>query len=602
MAVARSITVGIIGDNKNLKQALKDSKTDTQKLGSEMKGVFRGVKLVVGTLTLAIGAMVKTAISLNSEMANVSSLISGNMQRTTDLKSQIQDLSKELGIGTTDLAKGLYQTISAYGDTEESIDSLALSAKVGVAGVATTADAVDLLSSVTAGYGDTSLEAQQKAADFAFTTVELGKTTIPELARSLGRVVPLAAELGVTQEELFAIMATGTTVSGNSNRTATETRGVLQALLAPTDSLRGLMDDLGVADGNAMIKKYGLVGSMEQIIKRTKETGEPVQRYIGSIEGMNLALLLTGGQADNYALKLGLMNESQGATDRAFEAQTQGINDTGFAMKQLQTTFEVASQQIGDIFLPYIGEKIANLLPSIQSILDKAIEVLPGTIKWFQDMGTDIKDVFDELKPVIDEFKKGFKKATDENKEDIKGLKDAAVDLKDSVKLAWSEMFKAVSDNSGFIGPVVEELIGLILINWQSVMDTMSGVLKFITGVFTGDWDLAWEGLKQIVVTWVNGVIGLLNSVIGLINNLIEGINKIPAVNIGTIPDIPKIGSSGQTPPAPIIDIPTTPAYMVPPKRETTNVFNITSPAPLDERETARQVGKVQSAFALEAI
>ena len=61
----------------------------------------------------------------------------------------------------------------------------------------------NLLSAVTKGYGDTSAEAVQKAADLSFATVRLGQTTFPELAAAMGKVIPLASTLGVEQEQLF---------------------------------------------------------------------------------------------------------------------------------------------------------------------------------------------------------------------------------------------------------------------------------------------------------------------------------------------------------------------------------------------------------------
>ena len=46
------------------------------------------------------------------------------------------------------------------------------------------------------------------AADLALTTVRLGQTDFPQLAAAIGKTTPLAAKLGVTQEELAASYAT----------------------------------------------------------------------------------------------------------------------------------------------------------------------------------------------------------------------------------------------------------------------------------------------------------------------------------------------------------------------------------------------------------
>ena len=55
-----------------------------------------------------------------------------------------------------------------------------------------------------------------------------------------------------------------------------------------------------------------------------------------------------------------------------------------------------------------------------------------------------------------------------------------------------------------------------------AVTTTLSGLTDFLTGVFSGNWAMAWEGLKGIAKGAVNGIIGMLN---GLLSALVAGIN-----------------------------------------------------------------------------
>lgn len=69
------------------------------------------------------------------------------------------------------------------------------------------------------------------------------------------------------------------------------------------------------------------------------------------------------------------------------------------------------------------------------------------------------------------------------------------------------------------------EIIGAII---GAVIDVIAGIITFLTGVFTGDWDKAWQGIKDIVTgIWegISGVIkGVINGIIGFINGMIQGI------------------------------------------------------------------------------
>lgn len=95
----------------------------------------------------------------------------------------------------------------------------------------------------------------------------------------------------------------------------------------------------------------------------------------------------------------------------------------------------------------------------------------------------------------------------------------------------WSEKF-------GFLG----DILNAYLINVKNVLDGVkrffSGIIDFIAGVFTGNWDRAWKGVKNIFKgIWdsftgiakapINMIIGLINGMISAINVAIRGINKL---------------------------------------------------------------------------
>ena len=54
--------------------------------------------------------------------------------------------------------------------------------------------------------------------------------------------------------------------------------------------------------------------------------------------------------------------------------------------------------------------------------------------------------------------------------------------------------------------------------------------MDFITGVLTGDWDKAWNGLGDIVSGVFDGLVALikapLNLIIGLVNSMLSGVEK----------------------------------------------------------------------------
>lgn len=81
---------------------------------------WRGTGTAFGGMAVALGgiasAAVRASTALNKGMANVATLIPQNTTRVQALKQSVRDLSVAHGKDAQDLASGLYQTISAFGD------------------------------------------------------------------------------------------------------------------------------------------------------------------------------------------------------------------------------------------------------------------------------------------------------------------------------------------------------------------------------------------------------------------------------------------------------------------------------------------------------
>lgn len=94
------------------------------------------------------------------------------------------------------------------------------------------------------------------------------------------------------------------------------------------------------------------------------------------------------------------------------------------------------------------------------------------------------------------------------------------------------------TNSFGVVGNVINMFLATISNFYNSIKLFLQGIIDFVTGVFTGNWSLAWqgvqnifkgifEGLLAIAKAPLNGIIGLLNIVIDGLNFLIRGLNKI---------------------------------------------------------------------------
>lgn len=96
----------------------------------------------------------------------------------------------------------------------------------------------------------------------------------------------------------------------------------------------------------------------------------------------------------------------------------------------------------------------------------------------------------------------------------------------------------------------------------QGIMLVFSGIIEFISGVFTGNWEKAWTGIKDIFGGIFQGLVGLvkapINAIISMVNRVIRNVNDISNIKapdwlpgIGgkklgfSIPEIPTFARGG---------------------------------------------------------
>ena len=102
----------------------------------------------------------------------------------------------------------------------------------------------------------------------------------------------------------------------------------------------------------------------------------------------------------------------------------------------------------------------------------------------------------------------------------------------------WTEQF-------GIMGNVVNGLFAAVEAVWNSIRDTLNGVIDFVRGVFTGDWERVWDGVVEIFSGIFGGIVNAVRvpfrAVAGIINAIVDAVNSISI----DIPDwVPVVGGA----------------------------------------------------------
>ena len=149
------------------------------------------------------------------------------------------------------------------------------------------------------------------------------------------------------------------------------------------------------------------------------------------------------------------------------------------------------------------------------------------------------EELINGLKNVIDGFGKFFKGVfTGDMKLAVEGAKQIWAGLKqtwnaivNSIKDAWSAFITWLQGKNPALAAIFETIGKLFSDQYNAWKKILSGLITFLTGVFTGDWKKAWNGVLDILKgVWnliVGTVEGAINFIIDGINLLISALNKI---------------------------------------------------------------------------
>ena len=350
-----------------------------KKLGRLQKVAGRALTIGGGIATAGAGMFIamaakgtRDAYTFGKAMSEVSTLVDTQTVSMRGLHDEVLALSRDTGQAPVALAKGLYQTISAGIDAGNAMKFLGQATRAAIGGVAEVTEAVDLGTNVLNAYGMSASETG-RVFDIAFATVKEGKTTFSELAASMGGVLPIAAQLDVGLENIFAGVATLTKGGIDTATAVTYLRGALVAVLKPSGQASALAKRLKIDFSAAGLKAKGFAGFLDDIKVRTGGSAEALATLFPRVQGLTAVMAITGKQADTFAEILENLKNSAGASGEAFsKIAASDFHQFDKALNNLKVT----GIALGERVLPGITKALDFMTPILGQAIDKLNELI----------------------------------------------------------------------------------------------------------------------------------------------------------------------------------------------------------------------------------
>lgn len=222
--------------------------------------------------------------------------------------------------------------------------------------------------------------------------------------------------------------------------------------------------------------------------------------------------------------------------------------------------------KLGKDIVDCIAQPIIDNKDKIKKAIENTLKPVSGILKTLrksvEDTFNKIKEVYDaSIGPMFDAFADGFStiagsaldaynayitpvldalasKFSGVWSNSVQPILDKAIELIgkicDLITVLWNQILAPFVDwivqtLVPVLAPIFQTIIDVFLSVFECVsnviggiLDALGGLIDFIVGVFTGDWELAWEGIKSIFSGIWDAIVGILEGAWNLITGIIE--------------------------------------------------------------------------------
>ena len=362
------------GIRKNTKALSKDSKKNLQAFGNQLDKVGRiaAVGLAAG---LAVAA--KEAMDFDTQMRNVDTIAKFTTEEFVAMNDQVLEMSKSFPQSAEDMASSLYDVYSSGFEGETAMNVLEIAAKGASAGLTDTKVAGKGLMAVMNAYNQKTGPDAERIMDIMFKTVEKGVLTFEALSGNVGTVIATASAAGVTFEEVAAGFATMTKGGITAAESGTALNQVMLSFIKPGEAMTAKLAEMGYESGSAAIEAKGFSGIVLELAGNTGIAADALSETqkeailnaeawedLTDVQGLNIEelaklfpnvralkgiLSMTREEGRVYAEQLEAMAEATGATDEAFQRQSEGMK---FQYDLLKGELNVVLIKLGSEIMP----------------------------------------------------------------------------------------------------------------------------------------------------------------------------------------------------------------------------------------------------------
>lgn len=352
---------------------------------------FNQITQAVGTVADSFSSLTAPVVAMDTATAKIRTLGGLAKENAGAFKEMSLEMSKDIPLKADVLQTATYEALSAgINATEKDIRAfMDASAKLAVGGSEDVNNTVNVLSSMVNAYGESADKATEYS-DILFQTVNVGKTSIPELASSLSHVVPTAAAMGYSLRDVGAALALMTANGIPTAQATTKLNQLLIEIQKPGAKLAETFKNAGISAASLgeQIKSGDVVGALGNMKSAFEKAGLSATQAFSSTEASAAFNTLTKDM-DNLSQFTADVGNSAGATEAAYNDMANTMENRVAGMKANLETFIMSSVDgLGSLGTAAVvsAQSLKELAPTISAVAGIRSFIPEEPMKAFDDL------------------------------------------------------------------------------------------------------------------------------------------------------------------------------------------------------------------------
>ena len=540
-----------LSDLKTFQDSSATTKDKLTALSSAMGQTGKSMTKFV-TLPLAgVGAaMVKTTADFEAGMSQVQAISGATGKDLEALSEKAKEMGAKTKFSATESAEALKYMAMAGWDTQKMLGGLEGVMNLAAASGEELGTVSDIVTDALTALGMKAEEAGH-FADVLAQASSKSNTNVGLMGQTFQYVAPVAGALGFSCEDTAVAIGLMANAGIKGSKAGTALRSTLSRLSKPTAEVKAAMYDLGISITNS----DGTMKSFMEIMKdmRTSFAGlteaekASYAATIGGQEAMSGLLAIVNTSEKDFSKLVEQIYNADGAAEQM--ANTMQDNLSG-QLTILKSTIEGISISFGEIMLPVVKKVVSGLqsfatwLNNTSDTTKKVIVIVATLIAALGPallIGSKLISGISKITSMV--FGLGgaltfltnpigiviaavaalalawatdFGGIREKTQGIMQSIHDIIVSIVEAIKYAWE-------NNIGGMRTIVKTVFAAIELIFETVLDVISGIFEMFAGIFTGDWERFWNGLKKVLSSIIDAIKKIIK---GFFDWISEGVKK----------------------------------------------------------------------------